>query len=167
MITLVLGGAASGKSTVAERLAATLPQPVTYIATGVATDDDMAARIEAHKQRRPADWKLVEVTGEELVAKLRAISGTVLVDSLGTWIASLEVVGEGHDAALCGALAERDGDSVVVSDEVGLSVHPSTEVGRKFRDDIGRLNQAVAALAGDVLFVIAGRVLPLVVVDQR
>ena len=161
MITLVLGGARSGKSAVAERLIGRLPLPVTYVATGVASDSDMAARIQLHRERRPATWGLVEVQGDDLADALLAIEGAVLLDALGTWVASLATFDAAAVAALCRALVERDGDTVIVSDEVGLGVHPSTEVGRQFRDDLGRLNTVVADLADEVLLVIAGRVLPL------
>ena len=153
MITLVLGGTRSGKSEVAERLAASAARgaPVTYVATGRAVDGEMAARIAAHRARRPAAWPTLEV-GADLPARL--------VDSLGTWVAS----GEGLSpdaAALCAALAGRAGDTVVVSEEVGLGVHPPTDVGRRFADALGTLNRAVADVADRVLLVVAGRVLPL------
>ena len=158
MITLVLGGARSGKSEVAERLAGELPQPVTYVATGVAADDDMTARIAAHKLRRPVEWSTVEV-GAELVEAVGRLQGSLLIDALGTWVAacSLDV----DPASLAAALAGRSGDAVVVSDEVGLGVHPSSEVGRRFRDVLGDVNQAVAAVADSVLLVVAGRTLEL------
>ncbi|HUY22179.1 MAG TPA: bifunctional adenosylcobinamide kinase/adenosylcobinamide-phosphate guanylyltransferase [Acidimicrobiales bacterium] len=167
MITLVLGGARSGKSVVAERLVSGLAPPVTYVATvDVGDDADLAARVERHRARRPAGWRTVEA-GPGLAGVLRDLSGTVLVDSLGPWVAAgcargSEVVrGSVDAAALCAALVERAGDAVVVSEEVGLSVHPSTEVGRRFQDALGAVNQAVAACADDVLLVVAGRTLRL------
>ena len=90
----------------------------------------------------------------------QAAAGAVLVDSLTTWVAAapgFDVDGDG----LCAALAGRPDEVVVVSDEVGLGVHPSTETGRRFRDCLGVLNQAVAEVADRVLLVVAGRVLPL------
>jgi adenosylcobinamide kinase/adenosylcobinamide-phosphate guanylyltransferase len=120
----------------------------------------MEARVEAHRARRPPAWALREVRGAELVDALRAIEGTVLVDALGTWVAAAP----GFDvptAELCRALAEREGDTVVVSDEVGLGVHPSSEAGRRFRDVLGRVNQAVAAVADEAWLVVAGRLLAL------
>jgi adenosylcobinamide kinase / adenosylcobinamide-phosphate guanylyltransferase len=159
VITLVLGGARSGKSEVAERLARRLAQPVTYVATAVATDEDMASRIAAHRSRRPAEWATVEA-GAALVEALEQVSGSVLVDSLGTWMAATPDFGAGAED-LCAALGRRDGDTVVVSEEVGLGVHPFTEEGRRFRDALGGLNQAVAALADKVILVVAGRQLPL------
>ena len=154
MITLVLGGARSGKSAVAERLAG--PGPVTYVATGLAAD--MPERVAAHRARRPAEWSTVET--HDLLGALPALHGTVLVDSLTAWVAAAEGFSVDADA-LCRVLAAHDGEVVVVSDEVGLGVHPSTDVGRRFRDALGLVNQAVAAVADDVLLVVAGRALHL------
>jgi adenosyl cobinamide kinase/adenosyl cobinamide phosphate guanylyltransferase len=161
VITLVLGGARSGKSAVAETLAERLPAPVTYVATGTAgADHDMAARIAAHRLRRPPHWATIEA-GAELEAALAEVpDGTVLIDTLGTWIAAHPDLEPDVDGLL-GALAARRGDTVIVSDEVGLGVHPSTEVGRRFRDVLGAANAAVADAAYEVLLVVAGRVLPL------
>ena len=161
MITLVLGGARSGKSAVAERIAAGLPAPVTYLATATVDpgDDDHAARVAAHLARRDPAWATLEV-GAGLVDALRTTTGTVLVDSLGTWVAgALEA--EPDVGQLCDVLARRTGDAVLVSEEVGLGVHPSSEVGRRFRDALGEVNVAVADIADEVLLVVAGRVLPL------
>jgi len=161
VITLVLGGTRSGKSEVAERLAAAAAggEAVTYMATGRAVDADMRARIAAHRARRPAAWATLEV-GPDLPDRLRSLAGPALVDSLGTWVASHE--GLDPDAAALGAaLTGRNGDTVVVSEEVGLGVHPPTEVGRRFADALGSLNRAVAEVADRALLVVAGRVLPL------
>jgi adenosylcobinamide kinase/adenosylcobinamide-phosphate guanylyltransferase len=159
VITLVLGGARSGKSDIAEQLAARAAPPVTYIATGVATDGDMAARIARHRARRPEAWRTVEAGGE-LAAVVASTPGTVLIDALGTWVAG--VPGFGVDTAgLCAALTARAGATVVVSEEVGLGVHPSTDIGRQFRDALGEVNRAVADVSDDVLLVVAGRVLHL------
>lgn len=161
MITLLLGGAASGKSAAAERLATALPSPVTYLATWVPSDDpDMQARVLAHRSRRPASWGLVEVSGDELVEVVRSARGTVLLDTLGTWVAAAPGFAV-PIASLCRALRARAGDAVVVSDEVGLGVHPSSDAGRRFRDALGAVNQAVAAVADDVWLVVAGRLLGL------
>jgi adenosyl cobinamide kinase/adenosyl cobinamide phosphate guanylyltransferase len=135
---------------------------VTYVATAIVPPDDpdWAARVAAHRTRRPAEWATVEA-GRDLPAALAARpDGSILVDALGTWVAA-------HDdlapdvAALTAALTARAGDTVVVSDEVGLGVHPSTELGRRFRDVLGVVNRAVADVADEVLLVVAGRVLPL------
>jgi len=163
VITFVLGGARSGKSVVAEDLVARLGTPVTYVATVVVgDDDDLAARVEAHRRRRPPSWRTVEIAAPGALAEsLRAAPAAVLVDSLGPWVATCGA-DDAETGALCDALTQRPGDTVVVSEEVGLSVHPSTEAGRRFRDALGTVNQAVAACADSVLFVVAGRVLPLV-----
>ena len=159
MIALVLGGARSGKSAVAERLAGGLPGPVTYMATAAVTDDDMAARVAAHRERRTAGWCTIEA-GSGLTDSLIDVEGSVIVDALGTWVAAwpgFDVDVEG----LCRALRARRGDTVVVSEEVGLGVHPSSESGRRFRDALGTVNQAVAGIADEVLLVVAGRTLRL------
>lgn len=159
MITLVLGGTRSGKSAVAESLVLERAGDgvVTYVATGTATDPDMAARIEAHRARRPGNWSTVEAV-TDLPEALRSVQGAVLLDALGTWVAGNPdfAVPTTH---LCDSLRERRGDTVVVSDEVGLGVHPSSEVGRRFRDALGVVNLAVADVADEVLLVLAGRVL--------
>ena len=181
MIVLVLGGARSGKSEAAERMVSHLGEKVTYLATGWApgagddmsgddmsgddmagddmAGDDMAERIAAHRRRRPSEWATVELS-DGLAAHLSDVDGPVLVDALGTWLACQ--AGFEVDAdQLCQALTTRSGDTVVVSDEVGLGVHPATEAGRRFRDALGALNQRVAAVADDVFLVVAGRVLRL------
>jgi len=162
VITLVLGGARSGKSAVAEALTAAHGPPVTYVATmDVAGDPELAARVEAHRNRRPAAWVTVDA-GEDLPGLLAGLQGTVLVDSLGPWVAGRTMAGGGTDgAALCDALRRRAGDSVLVSDEVGLAVHPSSAEGRLFRDALGTLNHAVSAIADRAFLVVAGRALAL------
>ncbi len=165
MITLVVGGSRSGKSTVAEQLVGRHPDPVTYVATMVVGDDpDLATRVELHRQRRPSTWATTEA-GPQLADSLRALVGTVLLDSLGPWLSAQPAMAVDADA-LCSALVERRGDSVVVSDEVGMGVHPSTSAGRQFRDALGSLNQAVASVADRTYLVVAGRVLPLVAVTD-
>jgi adenosylcobinamide kinase / adenosylcobinamide-phosphate guanylyltransferase len=159
VITLVLGGAGSGKSALAERLAGRSGLPVTYVATGVATDDDMATRIAAHQARRPATWRTVEA-GAGLADVLAGVDGPALIDSLGTWVAGAPSFSV-DSARLCQVLRERNADTVVVSDEVGLGVHPSSEAGRRFRDALGVVNQAVGEVADAALLVVAGRAIRL------
>jgi adenosyl cobinamide kinase/adenosyl cobinamide phosphate guanylyltransferase len=161
VITLVLGGARSGKSRYAEHLVAPLPAPVIYIATAIVdgADTDYAARIAAHRARRDPSWTTVEA-GADLAGALRHTDGSVLVDSLGTWVAAHDDFAVDVDE-LCKALSSRSGDIVVVSEEVGLGVHPSSELGQHFRDVLGDVNTAVAEVADDVVLVVAGRVLPL------
>jgi adenosyl cobinamide kinase/adenosyl cobinamide phosphate guanylyltransferase len=160
MIALVLGGARSGKSVIAEELAASTDAHVTYVATvRVDGDVDLANRIALHRSRRPSAWTTLE-DYDDLVSVLDTTRGTVLIDSLGPWLAKLP--GMNPDAeGLCAALQRRAGDTVVVTDEVGMGVHPTSQLGREFRDALGALNQAVAQVADKVLFVVAGLVLPL------
>ena len=160
MIVLVLGGARSGKSAYAEQRASSLPEPVSYVATAsIDGDADLAARVDEHRARRPVSWTTIEA-GPDVSGVLRATGGTVVVDALGPWVAAAPAL-EVDAAELCDALAGREGDTVVVSEEVGLGVHPATEAGRRFRDALGELNQAVAAIADEVVLVLAGRALRL------
>ena len=159
MITLVLGGARSGKSVVAERLAGEVGDAVVYVATAEVLDDDFASRVAKHQDRRPASWSTVE-SGIDLPAVLRSLppGPPLLVDSLGTWVARCpDFVADA--GALVAALAPHQ--AVVVSEEVGLGVHPETEIGRRWRDAIGEVNQAVAAAADRVVLVVAGRTIEL------
>jgi adenosylcobinamide kinase/adenosylcobinamide-phosphate guanylyltransferase len=162
--TLVLGGARSGKSAVAEELARRHDGPIRYVATGQATDDDMRARIDVHRERRGDRFETIEA-GRELVDALREHrDGCALVDSLGTWLAAhgdLRVDVDG----LVASLQSRVGPTIVVSEEVGLSVHPSSDAGRRFRDALGLVNQAVASVSEEVLLVVSGRVLRLDTLD--
>ncbi|GAC1375050.1 MAG: bifunctional adenosylcobinamide kinase/adenosylcobinamide-phosphate guanylyltransferase [Acidimicrobiales bacterium] len=137
---------------------------MTYVATFVPEDSpdaDMTRRVALHRQRRPPEWGLEEVPrGGDLPAYLRRVSGVALVDTLGTWVggsAGFEV----DTDALCAALVERAGDTIVVSDEVGMGVHPSSAEGRKFRDALGQVNAAVSRVANEAWLVVAGRVVSL------
>ena len=160
MIALVLGGARSGKSAYAERRAASLPEPVSYVATAcVDGDADLAARIDEHRARRPPSWSTIE-SGPDVPGVLRATRGTIVLDALGPWVAAAPDF-DVDAAELRDALAARDGDTVIVSEEVGLGVHPSTAAGQQFRDALGELNQAVAVVADEVVLVVAGRALRL------
>ncbi|MBW3610479.1 MAG: bifunctional adenosylcobinamide kinase/adenosylcobinamide-phosphate guanylyltransferase, partial [Actinobacteria bacterium] len=142
-------------ATVAGRIAAmAVPEvPARVLADGLAV-------IRRALGERPAAWATVEASSTEVAAVLRATTGAVLVDSLGAWVAGAPDLAV-DTQELCGALRSRDGDSVVVTDEVGLGVHPSSELARRFRDVLGEVNQAVARVADEVLLVVAGRVLPL------
>ena len=158
---LVLGGTRSGKSEIAEALAAKCGEPVTYVATAAprGADADFTARIDAHRARRPAAWTTIEEP-VDLAGVLRRVHGTALVDSLGSWVAAAPEF-EVATAALCDALRARAGDTVIVSEEVGLSVHPTTEAGRRFVDALGDCNRLVASVCDRVLLVVAGRTIEL------
>ena len=160
MILLVLGGARSGKSAYAEQRATSLPLPVSYVATAcVDGDADLAARVDEHRAHRPPSWTTIEA-GPDVAEVLRATRGTVVLDALGPWVAAAPAF-DVDAAELCCALTGRNGDSIVVSEEVGLGVHPATAAGRRFRDALGELNQAVAGVADEVVLVLAGRALRL------
>jgi adenosyl cobinamide kinase/adenosyl cobinamide phosphate guanylyltransferase len=162
MITLVIGGARSGKSAIAEDLARRTGAPVTYLATSAVEpgDDSMLLRVAAHRDRRPEAWATVEVGGDDVARAVRITPGMVLVDSLTAWVAAAPnfAVDVG---SLCDALANTRADVVLVTDEVGFGVSPSTTSGNEFRDALGLVNSAVAESADEVLLVIAGRVLRL------
>ena len=157
-LVLYLGGARSGKSRLAVERAAAAGAPVTFIATGEAGDDEMAARIAAHKRERPQAWRTVEEP-RDLAGALTAVSDTetALVDCLSLWVAN---VGEPDEAPLAAAAA-RSGLTIAVSNEVGLGIVPGNALAREYRDALGRVNAAWAAAADEAWFVVAGKTLRL------
>jgi adenosylcobinamide kinase/adenosylcobinamide-phosphate guanylyltransferase len=160
LVTLVLGGARSGKSRYAEWLIATYPKPWVYIATAEAKDSEMAERIAAHRARREAGWQTIEAP-HELPEALAAAPGdaAVLVDCLTLWLSNLMLGNFKVDvmiARLEQALARRRGPTVLVSNEVGLGIVPDNELARRFRDTQGNLNQRIAANAARVIMMVAG-----------
>jgi len=176
MKVLVTGGVRSGKSRHAESL---LPagEVVTYVAPGPTTaedgDPDWAARIAAHRDRRPATWVTRET--RDLATAVREATGPVLVDCLGTWLSALldaedawtspsdqvrDLV-ERRLVDLTDALAASPRTVVLVTNEVGLGIVPEHRSGRLFRDLLGTVNQRVAAVCDDVVLVVAGRTLTL------
>ncbi len=164
LLTLVLGGARSGKSRYAESLITALPPPWIYLATAEARDAEMAERIALHRARRGADWKTVEAP-HDLVAALAARGeAPLLVDCLTLWLSNLLLADADVDAEigrLEGALARPAAAVVLVANEVGFGIVPDNALARRFRDLQGRLNQRLAAMADRVVLVVAG--LPLVV----
>ena len=165
---LLLGGARSGKSVLAVRLAQSWAGPVVFVATAQARDADMAGRIEQHRRDRPAGWTTVEEPVELARVLMDAPADAFLVvDCLSLWVSNLMEAGwEGErieDAARAAAdiLSARESPSVVVSNEVGLGVVPATELGRSYRDVLGRVNAAFAAAADSALLIVAGRALEL------
>jgi adenosylcobinamide kinase/adenosylcobinamide-phosphate guanylyltransferase len=163
---LVLGGSRSGKSGFAESLLSGR-EDVTYLATSTSGPDDAewAARVAAHRARRPAGWTTVETTAPSELLR----GGAVLVDSVSTWVAALmdetgvwaaEAGADERLTSRCDALvnawAMSPAHVVAVSDEVGLGVVPETRSGRLFRDVLGEVNQRLAGTADEVWFVVAG-----------
>ena len=173
---LVLGGARSGKSERAELRLAGEPD-VTYVATGAAGtggagDPEWAARVAAHRARRPAWWRTAETT--DLAGVLAGARGALLIDGIGTWLAAVMDECGAWDgsadsaarlaariAGLVGAWRQTRAYVVAVSDEAGLGVVPGTPAGRLFRDELGRLNQTLAAESEEAELVVAGRIVPL------
>jgi len=166
-LTLVLGGARSGKSRYAESLIAALPPPWIYLATAEVGDTEMAERIAAHRNRRGAGWRTFEEPND-VASILAADEGTILVDCLTLWLSNRMLAGADMDAEIAGleiALDARVGPAVLVSNEVGFGIVPDNALARRFRDLQGRLNQRLAARADRVVLVVAG--LPVVVKETK
>ena len=163
-VTLVLGGARSGKSRYAESLIG--GRPACYIATAEIRDAEMDERIRHHRERRGANWTTQEAP-LDLAAALRASAQPALVDCLTLWLSNLMLAGRDvatEQAGLLGCLTELTSPVVLVANEVGLGIVPDNALARAFRDHAGRLNQEIAAVADRVVFVAAG--LPLILKDQ-
>ena len=166
--TFLLGGARSGKSSLAVRLATAVGAPVVVVATAEERDDEMAARIRAHRASRPAAWETVEAP----LGLLEAIRGIhddacVILDCLTLWVSNALEAGTSEDGIdgealeVASVLARRSGPCVVVSNEVGLGIVPANELARTYRDVLGRVNASFAEQASRSYFVVAGRGLPL------
>lgn len=187
-LTLVLGGARSGKSAFAESLVRALDQPTVYLATGQPTDAEMSDRIQRHRRSRPAHWITVEEPldlggglrvalgpGEGKGAKYveGKVPGAVLIDSLDIWVANLVLKHQKESSTqqlslalsavdqLLGICASSPAAFFVVSSEVGLSLVPPSPLGRRFQDLLGEVNQKVASRASRAYLVIAGMPLQL------
>ena len=165
MIELILGGARSGKSRHAAERAAASGLPITLVATAEALDDEMRERIAHHRAERPEGWRTLEVP-LDLAGPIEAEAHPgqcLVIDCLTLWLTNLMLapganerrVAEQSDA-LVAALSAAKAHVLIVSNEVGLGLVPETELGRRFRDAQGRLNQAVARVADRVVFVAAG-----------
>jgi len=178
-LTLVLGGARSGKSHHAEQLALQCAGPVTYVATASDGDEEMQLRVALHRARRPANWGLAEepVRLAEALYTHAQHGGCVLVDCMTLWLNNL-LFSEHHEYpetglvtppeawtaeidALLTALPLLPGEVILVSNEIGLGVVPMGAVTRFYVDELGRLNQRLAALADNVHLLVAG--IPMVV----
>ena len=159
-LTLILGGARSGKSSYAEGLITALPAPWAYVATAEAFDEEMRQRIDHHQARRGSGWVQYE-TPLDIAATLAGDAGDqpCLVDCLTLWLSNLmhaerDIARETDN--LVGALSKRSAPCIMVSNEVGLGIVPDNALARRFRDEAGRLNQRIAAVADCVVFVAAG-----------
>lgn len=159
-LTFIIGGARSGKSAHAEILVTRLPSPWTYIATAQAYDDEMHERIALHRSRRGEGWTTIDAP-LDLAGALEALpdNQAVLVDCLTLWLTNHMLAD--HDVGaecrrLADVLSRPRGPWFVVSNEVGQGIVPDNALARRFRDDAGRLNQQVAAVADTVLLMVAG-----------
>lgn len=158
---LVLGGARSGKSRLAEELAIKSGLSKIYVATGSALDSEMAERIAVHQQQRGEGWRTVEEQTDlaGVIARESGPDQVLLVDCLTLWLNNLMMADKdlaAESTRLCAAVADLAGPCVFVSNEVGLGIVPDNRLSREFRDAQGRLNQAMAAVCGKVVFVAAG-----------
>jgi adenosylcobinamide kinase/adenosylcobinamide-phosphate guanylyltransferase len=166
MLTLILGGARSGKSRLALQHAEATGKPVCFIATAEAHDAEMAARIARHQAERPAHWSTIEASLDLAGAIRAADAGCIVVDCLTLWLTNClcqpdPAAFDGARAATLAALTERRADDLIlVSNETGLGIVPLGELTRRFVDEAGWLNQDIAQLADEVMFVAAG--LPLI-----
>lgn len=167
-LTTLLGGARSGKSSLAVEIGRGHLGPVVFVATAPAVDEDIERRIERHRAERPAVWTTVEepldLRGTLLGADDEAL---VIIDCLTLWVSNLMFAGRSDDqvrdgaAAAAAVAAHRDGPVVAVSNEVGMGIHPDTELGRRFRDLLGWVNQTWATESATSLLLVAGRALEL------
>ena len=162
--TLVLGGIRSGKSALAEQMAAESAAPVLYLATATAGDGEMASRIELHQQRRPEDWGLAEEPvsiAEVLDEQSRKESApSLLVDCMSLWLSNLLFAGDDtfqrERAAFLAGLAQYPGEIIIVSNEVGLGTVGMDPLTRRFCDELGLLNQELARHCDRVVMSVAG-----------
>ncbi len=160
-IVLLLGGARSGKSRIAQARAEGMAGDLLYIATGEALDAEMAERIARHRADRGARWRTVEVPLDlpEAIQHESARERVVLVDCLTLWLSNLMLGERDVPAAtdrLLAALTSAAGNVLLVSNEVGMGIVPESALARRFRDEAGRLNQRIASVAHEVVLVAAG-----------
>lgn len=159
-LTLILGGARSGKSRHAEQMIEALPAPWAYIATAQAFDEEMQQRIAEHRARRSSDWLTVDASLAlpDAIAAIPA-GRPILVDCLTLWLTNLMLAEQDLQAAgeaLISACAGSPSPIVLVASEVGLGIVPENALARRFRDEAGRLHQRLAAQADRVVFMVAG-----------
>ena len=169
-LTLLVGGARSGKSSVAVDIghrheAAGIA--VTFVATAPELDDDMARRIERHRAERPSTWRVIEAPTELARALDEVGDGLAIVDCLTLWVSNLMLRGDDDEAVEALAVeaaeraARRPAPTVVVTNEVGMGIHPETELGRRYRDLLGRVNATWGDAADTTLLLVAGRAIEL------
>ncbi|EOQ63749.1 hypothetical protein F935_01378 [Acinetobacter calcoaceticus ANC 3811] len=163
MLQLILGGARSGKSRLAEQTAINTQLAVTYVATAQALDPEMQSRIEHHQNQRPAHWSLVEepLFLANALQKIDRPNQIILVDCLTLWLTNLLLVDDQsiqqfECEQLLKVLPTLESEIILVSNETGLGVVPLGEISRRFVDEAGRLHQALGQIADKVVFCVAG-----------
>jgi adenosyl cobinamide kinase/adenosyl cobinamide phosphate guanylyltransferase len=167
-LTVLLGGARSGKSELSSRLASAADGPVVVVVTGEARDAEMTERIRRHRDARPAAWATVEAP-IELIAAVRDLESDafVVLDCLSLWVSNAMEAGLGDDRIvdeareIATALAKREAPAVVVSNEVGLGIVPVNALARRYRDTLGRVNAIFVGEADRAYFVVGGKALVL------
>jgi len=158
-LTLVLGGARSGKSRFAEELAESGEPPLLYLATAEARDDEMRARIAAHRAHRGAQWTTHEEPLEIVNVLLAETERVILIDCLTLWLGNLMDARRDigfESERLLSALPQLARPAILVANEVGLGIVPDNALARAFRDAAGNMNQTIASVADEVEFVVAG-----------
>jgi adenosylcobinamide kinase/adenosylcobinamide-phosphate guanylyltransferase len=167
-LVFLLGGARSGKSSLAVRLAGEWSGPVTVVATAEASDDEMAERIRLHQAERPPEWETIEEPLDlELALQQVADDTAVVIDCISLWVSNLLARGdadsevEAQARSVAARAVARPSLTIAVSNEVGLGIVPATELGRRYRDVLGRANSEWAAAADQAALVVAGRLLSL------
>lgn len=167
-LTVLLGGARSGKSALASRLASATARPVTVVVTAEARDEEMTDRIRRHQEARPPAWTIVEAPIELAFALSDVPSeASVVLDCLSLWVSNAVEAGLGDDRIvdeareIATALAKRDAPAVVVGNEVGLGIVPVNALARRYRDTLGRVNATFVAEADRAYFLVAGKALAL------
>jgi len=169
MLTVLLGGARSGKSALAVEIASRAGGTVTYVATSptIDGDDDLSQRIARHRSERPSTWPTIEEELDLAAAIARVDTTVAIVDCLTVWAGNVlhhggdqQLLLDGTDAAIS-TIADRGLSAIVISNEVGMGIVPVNELARVYRDALGRVNQRWVAAADAALLMVAGRALPL------
>ncbi|MEB6665795.1 bifunctional adenosylcobinamide kinase/adenosylcobinamide-phosphate guanylyltransferase [Acinetobacter vivianii] len=172
MLQLILGGARSGKSRLAEQIAKDSGLSVVYIATAQALDDEMQQRIEHHRQQRPEHWQVCEepIYLADRLLQCDQPNQLILVDCLTLWLTNLllaedTTLQQQQTEKFLAVLAQLQAQIILVSNETGLGVVPMGEISRRFVDEAGRLHQALGQLAHKVTFCVAG--FPMILKDEK
>lgn len=172
MLQLILGGARSGKSRLAEKIAKDTGLTVTYVATAQTLDEEMQQRIHHHQQQRPADWHLCEepILLADQLQLLDQENHVILVDCLTLWLTNLLLsddiaLQQIETEKLLNVLPKLKSHIILVSNETGLGVVPMGEISRRFVDEAGRLHQALGQIANTMMFCVAG--FPMILKDEK